>query len=134
MLVEELLQPYLPIVDDTWTELIDVIATILGDRSLVRVGQVAEVSGWSARTLQRWFGHYLGLSPAWILARYRLQDAADVLAGGEPVDLAQLSAQLGYYDQAHFTRAFTSAVGMPPGTYARWCRDRLAEPVITLAG
>jgi len=69
-----------------------------------------------------------------VLARYRLQDAADALATAEQVDLATLSAELGYYDQAHFTRAFTSAVGMPPGTYARWCRDRLAEPVKTLAG
>ena len=63
-----------------------------------------------------------------------VQDAADVLAGAEHYDLADLSAELGYYDQAHFTRAFTSAVGMPPGTYARWCRDRLAEPVKALAG
>jgi AraC-like DNA-binding protein len=133
-LVEELLQRYLPIADETWPDFIDVIATILADRTLVRVSQVAKVSGWSARTLQRWFGHYLGLSPAWVLARYRLQDAAEVLAGAEQVDLAQLSAELGYYDQAHFTRAFTSAVGMPPGTYARWCRDRLAEPVKRLAG
>jgi AraC-like DNA-binding protein len=133
-LVEELLQRYLPIADETWPDFIDVIATILADRTLVRVSQVAKVSGWSARTLQRWFGHYLGLSPAWVLARYRLQDAAEVLAGAEQVDLAQLSAELGYYDQAHFTRAFTSAVGMPPGTYARWCRDRLAEPVKRLVG
>ena len=130
--IEELLQRYLPIADDTWPDFIDVIATILGDRSLV--SQVASVSGWSARTLQRWFDHYLGLSPAWVLARYRLQDAAGVLAGAGSVDLAELAARLGYYDQAHFTRAFTSAVGMPPGAYARWCRDRLAEPVTMLAG
>lgn len=51
--IEELLQRYLPIADDTWRDFIDVIATILGDRSLVRVSQVASVSGWSARTLQR---------------------------------------------------------------------------------
>ena len=69
-----------------------------------------------------------------MLARHRLQDAAGVLAGAGSVDLAELAARLGYYDQAHFTRAFTSAVGMPPGAYARWCRDRLAEPVIMLAG
>ena len=57
-----------------------------------------------------------------------------MLAGAGSVDLAELAARLGYYDQAHFTRAFTSAVGMPPGAYARWCRDRLAEPVTMLAG
>jgi len=132
--IEGLLARYLPIPDETWPDFIDVIAMILADRSLVRVGQVAGASGWSARTLQRWFGHYLGLSPAWVLARYRLQDATDVLATAEQVDLAALSAELGYYDQAHFTRAFTSAVGMPPGTYARWCRDRRAEPVRSMAG
>ena len=132
--VEELMMQYLPIADETWGEFIDVIAMILADRSLVRVGQVARLSGWSARTLQRWFGHYLRLSPAWVLARYRLQDAADVLARGEHRDLSQLAADLGYCGQAHFTRAFTGAVGMPPGGYVRWCRDRMARPQTALAG
>ena len=69
-----------------------------------------------------------------MLARYRLQDAADVLARGDGDDLADLAYRLGYYDQAHFTKAFAAAVGMPPGAYARWCRSRLQPPVRAKAG
>ena len=57
-----------------------------------------------------------------------------MLARGEHRDLSQLAADLGYCDQAHFTRAFTGAVGMPPGSYVRWCRDRMARPQTALAG
>lgn len=128
-LIEDLVRRYLPIADPVWDELIEVIATMLANRSLIRVTEAARATGISTRTLQRWFGHYLGLSPAWVLARYRLQDAADVLAGGAAVDLADLAYRLGYSDQAHFTKAFASAVGMPPGAYLRWCRSRSAPPL-----
>jgi AraC-like DNA-binding protein len=127
-LIEGLLSRQLPIVDPVWDELTEVIATMLANRSLIRVTDAARATGISTRTLQRWFGHYLGLSPAWVLARYRLQDAAEVLAAGGPVDLADLATRLGYFDQAHFTRTFSAAVGMPPGAYARWCRERVAPP------
>ena len=134
VLIEGLLERYLPVDDPVWADLTQVIATMLANPSLLRVSQVAQASGLSIRTLQRWFGHYLGLSPAWVLARYRLQDAADVLARGDGDDLADLAYRLGYYDQAHFTKAFAAAVGMPPGAYARWCRSRLQPPVRTKAG
>jgi AraC-like DNA-binding protein len=127
-LIEELVGRYLPIVDPAWDELTEVIATMLANRSLIRVTDAARATGISTRTLQRWFGHYLGLSPGWVLARYRLQDAADVLATGRSVDLADLAHRLGYSDQAHFTKAFAAAVGLPPGAYARWCRTRSAPP------
>ena len=121
-LIEELLLRYLPVDDPVWADLTQVIATMLANPSLLRVSQVAQASGLSIRTLQRWFGHYLGLSPAWVLAR------------GDGDDLADLAYRLGYYDQAHFTKAFAAAVGMPPGAYARWCRTRVQPPVRAKAG
>jgi AraC-like DNA-binding protein len=127
-LIEELLGRYLPIVDPVWDELTEVIATMLANRSQTRVADAARATGISTRTLQRWFGHYLGLSPGWVLARYRLQDAADILAADDTADLADLAYRLGYADQAHFTKAFAAAVGLPPGAYARWCRTRSAPP------
>jgi AraC-like DNA-binding protein len=126
-LIEELLSRYLPIDDPVWEDLTGVIATMLANRSLTRVADAARATGISTRSLQRWFGHYLGLSPGWVLARYRLQDAADLLAAGDTVDLADLAYRLGYSDQAHFTKAFAAAVGLPPGAYARWCRSRSAR-------
>ena len=54
----------------------------------------------------------------------RLHEAADKLAGGEPVDLAELAQSLGYFDQAHFTRDFRKLAGKAPAEYRR--EDRQA--------
>jgi AraC-like DNA-binding protein len=69
------------------------------------------------RSLQQLFSEYLGVSPKWVLRRFRLQEAADRLAGGEELDLAALALSLGYFDQAHFTSDFRKLVGEPPARY-----------------
>ena len=65
----------------------------------------------STRSLQRLFAAYVGLSPKAVLARYRLQDAAASIDAGEVTDLAGLAAELGWFDQAHFSRDFRAVVG-----------------------
>ena len=60
-----------------------------------------------------------GMDTKWVVARFRILDAAAVAHRGEPVDWAGLAADLGYADQAHLTRAFTQVVGTPPETYRR---------------
>src|SRR5262249_14886046 len=50
------------------------------DRSITRVEHLVERSGLSLRTLQRLFGIYVGVSPKWIVQRYRLHEAAEQLA------------------------------------------------------
>jgi AraC-like DNA-binding protein len=47
----------------------------------------------------------------------RVARARRLLAAGEPP--AAVAALCGFADQAHFTRAFRAAVGVPPGRYAR---------------
>ncbi|NEW27750.1 helix-turn-helix domain-containing protein [Nocardia cyriacigeorgica] len=96
-----------------------IVAAMAGDQELTRVDQVTERYAVSIRTLQRLFRRYVGAGPKWVLRRYRLQDAADLLARGRAEDLAALAAELGYYDQAHFTREFTAEVGMAPAEYAK---------------
>ena len=123
-LLEDALRVRLPVRDPAFDDFVAVVALMVADRSLIRVAEVVDATGWSARTLQRWFGHYLALSPAWVLSRYRMHEAADTLAWTDEPDLAEIAARLGYYDQAHFTRAFTSTIGRPPGSYARWCRQQ----------
>ncbi len=89
------------------------------DRSLIRAEQLAELAGVSLRTLQRQFTAYLGIGPKWVVQRFRLLDAAAAAHAGTHTDWAALAAELGFSDQAHLTRAFTSVVGTPPATYAR---------------
>ncbi len=89
------------------------------DRSLIRAEQLAELAGVSLRTLQRQFTAYLGIGPKWVVQRFRLLDAAAAAHAGPDIDWAALAAELGFSDQAHLTRAFTSVVGTPPATYAK---------------
>jgi AraC-like DNA-binding protein len=69
----------------------------------------------------------VGVSPKWVIRRYRLYEAAERAARGTEVRWADLAAELGFSDQAHLTREFTEALGMPPERYAAYCRERLTE-------
>jgi AraC-like DNA-binding protein len=88
------------------------------DPSIGRADALAKAVGVGLRTLQRAMRHYIGATPKQIIRRYRLLEAAGRLIGGEEVDCARLAFDLGYHDQAHFTRDFTAAVGRSPHRYA----------------
>ncbi len=104
--------------DPTYSRVLEVVADMLADRSLVTVAQVEERHAVSGRTLQRWFSHYVGVGPKWVLARYRMHDAVTELDAGYTGPLADLAARYGWYDQSHFVRDFRVLTGVTPGEYA----------------
>ncbi|WP_139981576.1 helix-turn-helix transcriptional regulator [Nocardioides litoris] len=97
--------------------LIEVVAEMLADRSLVRVDDVAARHGVSRRSLERLFARYVGVGPKWVLARHRMHDVVTALDAGWTGSLADLAVAHGFYDQAHFGREFTALVGVTPGAY-----------------
>lgn len=103
--------------DPAYERLLEVVDLALGDRTLLRVEQVAERVGVSRRTLERLFARYVGVGPKWVLARYRMHDVVTALDEGHPGSLADLAAAHGFYDQAHFSRDFTALVGVAPRDY-----------------
>ncbi|GAA2044005.1 helix-turn-helix domain-containing protein [Agromyces tropicus] len=108
-----------PVLDEEAGRIREVIAAAERDRAIVRVDQLAEVADVGVRQLERMVRDQLGLTPKWLVRRYRLQESADRLAGPDAPALAELAAELGYADQAHFTREFRAVIGVPPGAYAR---------------
>jgi AraC-like DNA-binding protein len=80
------------------------------------VADVARAFAVTPRTLQRMFAAHVGASPKRVLQRFRHQSAADRLAAPEPGGLARLAAELGYFDQAHFTQDFRAATGRVPSS------------------
>jgi AraC-like DNA-binding protein len=88
------------------------------DRTVRRLGDLCERSGLGQRTLQRMFLQYAGVSPTWVIRRYRLLEAAETVREGRPVSWADIAAALGYADQAHLTRDFRAAIGQTPAAYA----------------
>ena len=109
----------LPAPDPTVQTVNRIVELIVARRSITRVADVEELVGMGKRTLQRLFHEYVGVSPKWVIQRYRLHDAAGRLAAGEDLDLAALALDLGYFDQPHFVRAFKAIVGKAPAEYAR---------------
>ena len=104
-----------PVVDDVR----ELVTAAESDRGITRAEQLADRASTSLRSLQRLFTDYVGVGPKWVIARFRILDAAAAAHSGEAVDWAALATELGFTDQAHLTRAFTSVVGTPPATYAR---------------
>lgn len=94
------------------------VALILADRDLTQAEAVAREFGMNLRSLQRLFREYVGVSPKWVIQRYRLHDAMERLESNQPVDLPALALALGYFDQAHFTKAFKALLGRTPARYA----------------
>ncbi|GAA0897968.1 helix-turn-helix domain-containing protein [Pseudonocardia zijingensis] len=112
---------------DPQVELVQrIVAALLHDRTIARVDDVSEMFGINPRALQRLFQRYVGVSPKWVLRRYRLHEAAAVLAAEQHRPWAEVAAELGYFDQSHFIRDFTAAIGLTPVAYARACRTQEA--------
>jgi AraC-like DNA-binding protein len=117
--LQELLRSRQPREDPLIAELGAVTARIAADREITRVEQVVETFGIPLRRLQRLFDEYVGVGPKWVIQRYRLHEAAERIAAGAVDDFAGLAMELGYADQAHFTRDFRKLVGHSPAEYAR---------------
>jgi AraC-like DNA-binding protein len=131
--VERFLLARLP-APDPQVELVGrIVRALLHDRTITRVDDVRARFGIGPRRLQRLFRRYVGVSPRWVLRRYRLHEAAAVLAEDHRRPWAEVAAELGYFDQSHFIRDFTAAVGLTPVAYARACRVREA-PMRVWAG
>ncbi|MEU3554937.1 helix-turn-helix domain-containing protein [Streptomyces fragilis] len=103
---------------DTAARLVGVIGD---DPAVLRTGHLAAIAGMSVRRLQRLFAQYVGVGPKWVIRRTRMQEAA-ARAAASPQNWSDLAAELGYADQAHFTRDFTACVGVSPAAYASSAR------------
>ncbi|WP_405562137.1 DUF6597 domain-containing transcriptional factor [Streptomyces sp. NBC_01180] len=90
---------------------------VRADRTMRRVEELAAGEGVSARSLQRLFASYVGVSPKWVILRYRIHEALERAETDTAVDWAALAGELGYSDQAHLTRDFTATIGVPPAAY-----------------
>ncbi|HEX2908285.1 MAG TPA: AraC family transcriptional regulator [Phototrophicaceae bacterium] len=118
-IAENFIRAHLPAPDDTVEIINQIINGISADRTITKVADVVARCHLSKRTLQRLFSQYVGVSPKWVIKRYRLHEAVEQLANGEVVDWPRLALDLGYFDQAHFIKDFKMLVGTPPGEYAR---------------
>ncbi|MFT4089012.1 MAG: helix-turn-helix domain-containing protein [Gordonia sp. (in: high G+C Gram-positive bacteria)] len=90
---------------------------LMTDSSVLRLADAAAALCVSQRTLQRLARRYVGLSPAAMIRRRRLQEAAQLIRDDPHADLSAIAADLGYSDHAHLTKDFAAVLAFTPSVY-----------------
>jgi AraC-like DNA-binding protein len=116
--VEDFLRANLPAADPKSELAADIVDRIAVGPEVVRVDMLAKEYETTVRQLQRLFAEHVGVGPKWVIRRYRLHEVTVRMNSGAAIDWAGLAADLGYADQAHFTRDFTAMFGETPTQYA----------------
>lgn len=80
------------------------------------LAQVARAAGVHPVYLSHTFRHELGETLGEYLNRIRVRAAAGLLAKSR-LSLSAIAADLGFYDQSHFTRIFRRLTGATPGMF-----------------
>jgi AraC-like DNA-binding protein len=118
-IAEAFLRRLAPTRDPTAEALAQIVADIAADRTITTVAGLVRRCDCTTRSLQRLFAQYIGVSPKWVIKRYRLHEVVERPTSGDAIDWTQLALELGYFDQAHFIRDFKSIVGRTPGDYVK---------------
>ncbi len=78
----------------------------------VRLEQLSELCQLSPTQFQRHFKAKVGLTPYAWLSRLRLEQGMKLLKSG--LGGTEVAHQIGFYDQAHFSKAFKATYGVSP--------------------
>ena len=92
------------------------VSLIKNNENIFTVNQVASYANVSSRTVQRYFSEYVGLTPKWLIRKYRLSRVLDELETNS-VNILDVVAQLEYVDQSHLIRDFKEILGITPNSY-----------------
>ncbi|MTV11813.1 MULTISPECIES: AraC family transcriptional regulator [Bradyrhizobium] len=83
----------------------------------ISLEDASKASGVGSFHLIRLFQKHVGLTPYAYLTQVRIEKSRKLLRLGEPV--AQVALDVGFADQAHFTKRFKQLTGTTPALYAR---------------
>lgn len=118
-LTEAFLRKQKPAEDENVTEINLLLQRIISQPELTKVEQLLPFGNRNLRSLQRLLKQYLGVSPKWVIARYRIHEALERIRAHQKPHWAKLANDLGYSDQAHFIRDFKKLIGKTPLEYAK---------------
>nr|WP_281358295.1 helix-turn-helix transcriptional regulator [Pseudoalteromonas caenipelagi] len=96
------------------------VAIIKNTPEVTQVEQLSQRCGMSIRTLQRHFKAHIGLSPKWLIRKYRMHQVLALLES-QTKSLTEVAMWLGYTDQAHFIKDFKHFTGVTPAAYSHEC-------------
>ncbi|GAA4616436.1 helix-turn-helix domain-containing protein [Saccharopolyspora hordei] len=104
-----------PELDRVWRRLIE-------SDGHVPIGELAAAVGWSRQHLTARFRREFGPSPKLLARVLRFQAARRRIVTGARTSLADIAADCGYTDQAHFNRDWREFSGMAP---SQWIAEEL---------
>ena len=88
--------------------------------SVPNIEELAEIAHISPFYLMRLFKEEIGLSPHAYINQLRVNRAKEMMAEGLP--LLQITYELGFTDQSHFSKTFLKITGVNPNRYGNVCR------------
>ena len=80
----------------------------------ITISELANIGGFSVKTLERSFGRRIGLSPKTFARIMRFQKAHRMISRQGLADLVEVALSSGYFDQSHFNREYKKLVGFNP--------------------
>jgi AraC-like DNA-binding protein len=92
---------------------------LMASSGQIRIARLVRETGWSARHLVSRVQTEFGLAPKTMARVLRLGRAVETLRREGGVRLAEVAADCGYYDQAHFSRDFRAFTGLTPTEFLR---------------
>lgn len=118
-IIETWLENILPEQDPKILLINNIIDKIKEERTIQSVNQITKLFSISLRGLQRLFQEYVGVSPKWVIQRFRIQEVAERMEKDKTIHYAEMALDLGYYDQAHFIKDFKNTIGLSPEEYLK---------------
>ena len=100
----------------TIAQLIELQTLIKSNADITSVANLSELAGMSTRKIQRLFQRNVGVSPKWLIRKYRLHQAL-ALIENDKMNIVDIAGWLGYSDQSHLIRDFNDFIGVTPGVY-----------------
>lgn len=83
----------------------------------IRIDELAELTGYSTRTIQRQFRADMGMSPKAFGRIIRCQSAVYMIHHRNQVAFSDMAFELGFSDQPHFLKEFKKLVSTTPMSY-----------------
>lgn len=102
-------------IDEKIAEAVRIVEENSGE---VRISEIANAVGLSARQLERRFGKSAGLTPKQFARARRIRAAAVSVVEETEMSWANRAAAIGFADQAHLTNEFSSLTGRSPNSFA----------------
>lgn len=103
---------------DTDRKVAEAVRLIEENPGEIKISEIARAVRLSTRQLERRFRKSSGLSPKQYVRTRRIRATAIAVAEKLPINWADHAAEMGFTDQSHLTREFSSITGRSPNLFA----------------